>query len=134
VPTQQSFRLNEEVPESSAREQLCECRQNCPICWFQHWSLYLSSEDCHLVAQHDDLNCEVGISSTNDSDQLEDAAERPVREGEGHGRILAARESSRQSAGHGPWMAFTAPTGFSARHEDRVFAGRVAYLVDGITS
>ena len=83
MPTQQSFRLNEEVPESSAREQLCECRQNCPICWFQHWSLYLSSEDCHLVAQHDDLNCEVGISSTNESDQLEDAAERPVREGEG---------------------------------------------------
>jgi hypothetical protein len=40
----------------------------------------LASKDCHLVAQHDDLDSEVRVTATDESDQLEDAAERPVEE------------------------------------------------------
>ncbi len=65
----------------------------------------------HLVAQHDDLDGEIGVTTEDESDQLKDAAERLVEEREGHGRMLAAPESRRQSAVRRPWMAFSAPTG-----------------------
>ena len=50
----------------------------------------LAPEDRHLVAQHDDLDGEIRVTPTDQSDELGDAAERPVEEREGHCRMLAA--------------------------------------------
>jgi hypothetical protein len=38
----------------------------------------LTPQDRHLVAQHDDLDGDVGVTAADESDQLEDAAERLV--------------------------------------------------------
>ena len=65
------------------------------------------------MAQHDDLDGEIGVTSANESDELEGAAERQVEEREGHCWMLVALGSSHQSAGRRPWMTFSAPTGRS---------------------
>ena len=111
MPTQQGCRLDEEAPETLAGEQPRQPRQHRSICRLQCRSVDLALEDRHLVAQHDDLDGEIRVTATDESDQLEDAAERPVEEREGHCRMLAAWESGRQSPVHSPWMAFSAPTG-----------------------
>ncbi len=85
MPAQQGCRLNKEVSESSAEEQSCESRQHRSICRLECRSVDLTSQDCHLVAQYHDLDREVRISSTDEVDQLQHAAERPVEEREGHG-------------------------------------------------
>ena len=97
MPTQQGCRLDEEVPESPAGEQTCEPRQNRSVGRLQCRSVDLASEDRHLVAQHDDLDGEIRVTATDQSDELQDTAERPVEGREGHRWMLAAPESRRQS-------------------------------------
>jgi len=50
----------------------------------------LASQDRHLVAQHDDLDGEIRVTATNESDELDETAERPVEKREAHCRMLAA--------------------------------------------
>jgi hypothetical protein len=111
VPTKQSCRLDEEASESSAGEQPCEPRQHRSICRLQRRPVDLAPEDCHLVAQHDDLDGETRGTPTNESDELKEAAESPVYERESHRRMFAADGTKRQSPAHGCWMTFSAPTG-----------------------
>ena len=47
--------------------------------------MHLAPEHRHLVTQEHDLDREVRISATDEADQLQHAAERPVEEREGHG-------------------------------------------------
>ncbi len=69
------------VPETLAGEQSCEPRQHRPTCRLQCWSVDLASKDCHLVAQNQDLHRKVRLSAaTDETDQQEDAAGRPVEE------------------------------------------------------
>ena len=86
----------------------------------------LASSDCHLVAQHDDLDGEIGVTSANESDELEGAAERQVEEREGHCWMLVALGSRRQSAGRGQWMTFSAPTGTGRARSPAWTAGTLA--------
>ena len=105
--------MDEEVPEMLAGEQSYESRHRRPVRRVQRRSVDLVPQYRHLVAQHDDLDGEIGVTAKEESDQLEDAVERPVEEREGHGRMLAAPESSRQSAGRRLRMALWAPTGLA---------------------
>ena len=98
VPAQQSFWSDEEAPESPTGQQMCEPRHHRPVGRLQRRSVDLASEDRHLVAQHDDLDGEIRVTATDQSDELQDAAERPVEEREGHRWMLAAPDSRRQSA------------------------------------
>ena len=41
------------------------------------------------MAQYDDLDSEIRVPATGESDELEEAAEGPVEEREGHRRMLA---------------------------------------------
>lgn len=79
-------------------------------CRLRRRSADLAPQDCHLVAQHDDPDGEVGVTAADEADELEDAAEHPVEERDDHGRMLAAPQSRRQSAGRRARMAFSAPT------------------------
>jgi hypothetical protein len=63
-----------------AREQPRQPGQHRPIRRFQRRSLHLAPEDCHLVAQHHDLDREIGVATAEESDDLEDPAKRPVQE------------------------------------------------------
>lgn len=110
VPTQQGCRLDEEVPESPAGEQTCEPRQNRSVGRLQCRSVNLAPEDRHLVAQHDDLDGEIRVTAPNESDELEDTAERPVEEREGHRRMLVASEPRRQSPACDTRMGLSART------------------------
>ena len=83
MPAQQGCRLDEEVLETLAGEQSCQSRQQRSVCRLERRSLDLASEDRHLVAQHDDLDGEIGVTAEDASDELEDAPERPVEEREG---------------------------------------------------
>lgn len=80
MPTQQGCRLDEEAPESPAGEQRCEPHQNRSVGRLQCRSVDLASEDRHLVAQHDDLDGEICVTATDQSDEPQDTAERPVEE------------------------------------------------------
>jgi hypothetical protein len=107
VPAQQGGRLNEEVSETLAGEQSCQSGQHRPVRRLGRRSVHLASQHCYLVAQHDG---EIGVTAEDESDQLEDAPERPREEREGHSRMLAAPGASRQSAGRRPRMAFSVDT------------------------
>jgi hypothetical protein len=85
VPAQQGRRLDEEVLETLSGEQSCESRKHRSIRPFQRGSVHLAAQHCHRMAQHDDLDSEVRIFASDEADQLEDAAVRPVEEREGHG-------------------------------------------------
>jgi len=77
VPAQKGSRLDEEASEASTGEKSCESCDHGSIRLFQHWSVNLASEDCHLMAQHDDLDGEVRIVAKGETDQLKDAKEGP---------------------------------------------------------
>jgi hypothetical protein len=111
VPAQQGRRLDEEVPEAVAGEQPCESRQHRSVCRLQRRSVDPAPQDRHLLTQDHDLDGEVGVTAEDESDELEGAPERPVKEREGHGRTSSVPASSRQSAGRRPRMTFSAPTG-----------------------
>ena len=53
-------------------------RSGRPIRRLQRWSMELAPEHCHFMAQHHDLNGEIGIAELGEPDELEDAAERLV--------------------------------------------------------
>jgi len=73
VPSQRSVRLDEEVPETPAGKQTCRSRQYRPIRLFQRRSMNLAPQDRHLVAHHDDLDGDIGVTAEDESDQLQDA-------------------------------------------------------------
>ena len=80
MPAQQGGRLDEEVPETMAWEQPLELCQYRPILRIERRSWYLASEDRHLVAKHDDLDGEIRVAAAEETDELEDAADRSVWE------------------------------------------------------
>jgi hypothetical protein len=87
VSAQQGGRLDEAPSLAKAREQSHQAGQYGPVGRLQCRTVDLASEYRDLVAQHDDLDCEVAVLAAGEPDQLEDANERPVQEREGHRRI-----------------------------------------------
>jgi hypothetical protein len=57
--------LDEEAPESLAGEQSCESRQCRSIGRLQCRAMDLTSEDCHLLAQHHGLDGEIRVTATD---------------------------------------------------------------------
>ncbi|MGH3281114.1 MAG: hypothetical protein ACRDNW_18535, partial [Trebonia sp.] len=70
--------MDEEVPETVAGEQPCQTSQHSTVGRLEHRTVDLASQDRHLVAQHDNLNGEIGVAVPGEPDQLEGAAERPA--------------------------------------------------------
>jgi hypothetical protein len=63
-----------------AGEQPFESRHHRPVRRAQRRSVDPAPQYHHLDAQHDDLDGEIGVTAEDESDQLEDAAERLVEE------------------------------------------------------
>lgn len=95
----------------AAGEQPCEPGQYRPIGRLECWSVDLASWHCHLVSQHDDLDGEIGVAAAQEPDQLQDAAERPVKNREDHRRMVIRFDAGCQSAGRRLRTGFSAPTG-----------------------
>jgi hypothetical protein len=83
-------RLDEPAVLPAASKESPPAGEDSPVDRLPRWAVDLASEHRHLLAQHDDLDREVGLLTTGEPDQLEDATERPVEEREGHRRKLAA--------------------------------------------
>ena len=80
-----------------AGEQSCESRHHRPVCRAQRRLVDRAPPYRHLVAQHTDLDGEIGVTAEDESDQLEDVAERPVEEREGHSRMARRARGLRKS-------------------------------------
>jgi hypothetical protein len=78
MPAQQGCRLNEEAPETLAEEQSRQPSQHRSVGGLQYRSVDLASEHRNFMSHHDDFDGEVGVRATDEPDQLENAAERPV--------------------------------------------------------
>ncbi len=116
MPAQQRGRLDEAPSLAKAREQSQQAGQHGPVGRLQRRTVDLASEYRDLVAQHDDLDREIGVRAAGEPDQLENANERPVQEREGHPRMLARAGTFRQSPAQGLRIAFSAPTGSTPRY------------------
>jgi hypothetical protein len=90
MPAQQGVGLDEQASLAKTREQSPQGGQHSAVGRLQHRTVDLASKDRHLVAQHDDLDRQIRVRAAREPDQLEDANECPVQEGEGHLRMLAA--------------------------------------------
>ena len=85
MPSEQRPGLNEEPTEASALEQLAEAREERSIGWAKSWARDLASEHGHLVAEHDDLDRQIGSILTPKADDLEQPHEREIQKGQRHG-------------------------------------------------
>ena len=72
VPAKEGRWLHEDAPETLAGEQSCESGQDGPVGRLERRSIDLASEDGHLVAEYDDLDGEVSVPATGESDELEE--------------------------------------------------------------
>jgi hypothetical protein len=84
MPAQQSLRLDEEASPASNRQQSAQSSEHCSIRWLQGRTRHLSAQDGDLVTEHDDLDGQVLLLTTRETDQLKNADEGNVEEGEGH--------------------------------------------------
>jgi len=62
VPAQHRGGLDEKPTPASTREQPPEASEHCSVCGLECRAVYLSPEPRDLMAQHDDLYCEVGVA------------------------------------------------------------------------
>jgi hypothetical protein len=65
------------VPKTWQGEKSRQPGEDRSVRGLQHWSVGLPSEDRHLMAQKDDLDRQVRVTATNESDQLEDTVSGP---------------------------------------------------------
>jgi hypothetical protein len=112
VPAQKGCWLDEEASETLTGHELRKGGKDRPVGRLQRRSVDLPSEDRHLMAQHDNLDREVCVTTTDEPDQLEHATERPVEERESHFRMLVGETSWVKVPALSRWMAFSAPTGY----------------------
>ena len=58
MPTQQRLGLDKEPSSANSRQKPAQSSEYCSIRWLQGRTHHLSAQDSHLVAEHDDLNCQ----------------------------------------------------------------------------
>ena len=75
MPTQQRLGLDKEPSSASSRQKPAQSSEYCSIRWLQGRTHHLSAQDGDLVAEHDDLDCQLLLASTGEADQLEETDE-----------------------------------------------------------
>jgi hypothetical protein len=111
MPAQQRLRLNENPMAPSPRDETGQAREDGPIRRLERGSADLTTQDHHLVAQHDDFDSQVRAIPAEPAEDLKDAAEGSAEKGQGHGRgILVLLPANTKVLVHSP-DEFLAPTG-----------------------
>ena len=85
MPTKQSIGLNKEPTTLRSGEQAAEAGTKRPVRRAQRRSDDLSTEDRHLVSEHDDLDGQIGIVGPLPAEHLNRPEEGEVEKREGHG-------------------------------------------------
>jgi len=109
MPAQQGLRLHEEASPASSRQKPAQSSEHCSIRWLQGWTVHVAAQDGDLVTEHDDLDGQVLLLTTGETDQLEHADEAKVEKGECHAPSSSPRSPQRKSRSR-VRMTFTAPT------------------------
>ena len=81
MPTQQRLVLDKDPSSASSRLKPAQSSEYCSIRWLQGRTHHLSAQPDDLVAEHDDLDCQLVLASTGEADQLEETDEGNVRRG-----------------------------------------------------
>ena len=88
VPAEQGCRLDEEASETPTGQESCQAGQDRPVGRLQRgrwtWRRRTATSWRSMTT-----SIARSLSATDEPDQLEDAAERPIEEREGHRRMLA---------------------------------------------
>jgi hypothetical protein len=110
MPAQQRLRLDKEASPASSRQKPAQSSEHCSIRWLQGRTRHLSSQDGDLVAQHNDLDGQVLLLTTRETDQLKSANEGNVEEEECHA-ASSSTESYRRKSRSTVRTTFSAPAG-----------------------
>jgi hypothetical protein len=84
VPPQQRLRLDKESSLSRNRQKPAQSSEYRSIRWLQRRTRHLATQDCNLVAEHDDLDGQFLWLATYKTAQLEQTDKGDVQEGERH--------------------------------------------------
>jgi hypothetical protein len=84
MPPQQGLWLDKEASSASSRQKAAQSSENCSIRRLQGWTRHLSTQDGDLMAEHHDFNGQILGLTSRQTDQLKDADEGYVEEGECH--------------------------------------------------
>jgi hypothetical protein len=84
MPSQQGLWLDKEASSAGSREKPAQSGKNRSIRGPQGRTRHLSAQDGDLVAEHDDLDGQVLLLTTRETDELKNADEGNVEEGECH--------------------------------------------------
>ncbi len=90
MPAADRLRPNEQTPPTIARKHSAKRAQHDPVGQRQTRPSDLPTENRQLVAQHQDLHRLPVIRSTTQNQQLDDAPEYPVDDGDSHPPIVPA--------------------------------------------
>jgi hypothetical protein len=82
VPTEQCLGLDEEKPPASARKEPTRPGEKRQVTGPQRWASHPTTQDCHLVAKHDDFDAQLAIVTPKEPDQPENPDEREVQKGQ----------------------------------------------------
>jgi hypothetical protein len=87
MPPQQGFWGDQEGSPPDSGEQPTECREDRSISWsIANSCVQLPFKNAHLVSEHHDLDVLLRLSSSAQHEEVEDAAQTEVEEGEEHTR------------------------------------------------
>ena len=78
MPSQEGRRLDKEASPATSRQKPAQSSEHRSIRWLQGRTRHLSAQDGNLVAEHDDLDRQVLLLTTRETDQLKNADEGNV--------------------------------------------------------
>ncbi len=78
-------------------DQPPETGDQCTVLWLQGPTLDLATKDCHPVAEHDDLDGQIGVLRPLQTEEQHGPTEGEVEEREGHGPFSRSHPLRRKS-------------------------------------
>jgi len=96
MPAQQGVGLHEEATEPGWGDQPCETGKERSIRGSQSGASHLPAKDSHLVAEHDNLDGQIGMVGPLQSEDLHGPEEDEIDEREGHGPFSRSRPLRRK--------------------------------------
>jgi hypothetical protein len=84
MPTKQCLGLDEEPLTFGSRQETTQPGEQGTICGSKLWPRHLPAKDGDLVAEDDDLDCQVSGVAPLQTEQLEHPNEGEIKEGQGH--------------------------------------------------
>jgi hypothetical protein len=95
MPPKEGLGLDEESPQTPAAKVSTQTGEHRSVRWPQRRSDHLTTEDRHLVAEHDDLDRQF-FAVPGEAEQFEDSDEGNVEKRQGHGPVSSYRAVPRK--------------------------------------